>query len=461
MGSNSRLSAAPFDGPSGHVDAFQTGNVLWFGAADGSVDSNPTHTGRDEIVIKRRALLGNLLATVVAAVLALFAAEVTLRTLGPANDRHFVLPPDQISTLTPLQEFVPGVASTAEYRTSSLGIRGPEMSESDDYRILAIGGSTTQNAYLDQSVTWTLALGRALNERKPSLKTWSGDVGRSGHTARSHVLQIEALLPELPRIDAVVVLVGVNDLTVALRDGVDYRPAPPLDEPGAHAVQAREAFIQIPGPLHERWTLYQEVGVSPLKRTAIYALLRQMKEAVTRARGGTQQDRFGEIYGVWRAHRAAASELLDTLPSLDAPLSEYGRYLTRIATFAKASDTRLVLVTQPTLWREDLSPEEEARLWLGGIGEFQTEEGLPYFTARALAEAMGRYNQVLLDTCREQGVECVDLAELLPADTTVFYDDVHFTEKGSGLVAEHLTQYFLTTSPYSNTASATATRPGR
>jgi hypothetical protein len=55
---------------------------------------------------------------------------------------------------------------------------------------------------------------------------------------------------------------------------------------------------------------------------------------------------------------------------------------------------------------------------------------------------MNRYNETLLSECRDQGLQCLDLASALPKDTVMFYDDVHFTEAGAAavgrLVAEHL-----------------------
>ena len=68
--------------------------------------------------------------------------------------------------------------------------------------------------------------------------------------------------------------------------------------------------------------------------------------------------------------------------------------------------------------------------------------GQPYYSVDAMADGMERYNNVLVDTCRRRGVECLDLAAALARSTDNFYDDVHFTEAGSAeagqLVAEHL-----------------------
>ena len=63
---------------------------------------------------------------------------------------------------------------------------------------------------------------------------------------------------------------------------------------------------------------------------------------------------------------------------------------------------------------------------------------------------MDRYNQTLLDLCVVEGLECFDLATVVPKDITAFYDDVHFNENGSWIVADSLSEYLLSTSPFSN-----------
>jgi lysophospholipase L1-like esterase len=393
------------------------------------------------------ANLGLLLATLVVAGL---LAEAGLRWVSPRSDRYYVLAPDQELIQRPAQRYVSGVEGTAEYRTSSWGIRGDEFGpDGTEYRILSVGGSTTQNLYLDQAETWTLLVGRLLGPTASGKSTWVGDVGTSGRTARSHVLQMRYLMPQLPHIDAVVSLVGVNDLTTALRQGFSYEPPPNLSDPAAERRQMAQAFVQVPGRIHNRLPAYWDEDVPPVKRLALYQLARTVKLSIDQARSGLNQDPLGEVYLRWRKHRQEAHEIVDSLPDLTLPLGEYRGYLEAMASTAREHGTRLILLTQPTLWRADLSPEERDALWLGGMGDFQNEPGHDYFSPRVLQLTMDAYNETLLDVCDEGLAECYDLASALPKDLTVFYDDVHFTEHGSRLVAEHLAEYFRSLPPYS------------
>ena len=86
--------------------------------------------------------------------------------------------------------------------------------------------------------------------------------------------------------------------------------------------------------------------------------------------------------------------------------------------------------------------DEQKPLWLGGVGNYQEVPGKPYYSVDALADGMQRYNDIVVDTCRRHGIECIDLAAALRRDTGTFYDDVHFTEASSAevgrLVAAHL-----------------------
>jgi lysophospholipase L1-like esterase len=153
--------------------------------------------------------------------------------------------------------------------------------------------------------------------------------------------------------------------------------------------------------------------------------------------GGATQDPDGRAYETWRRYRREAPRLRQRLPDLGVALAEYGENLRSIARSAARHHARIVFATQPSLWRGDLSPDLQRLLWLGGLGRFQKETGHDYYTIHALAAGMAAYNRVLLDTCRRiPGALCVDLASLLPKDTTVFYDDVHFNEAGSRRVAE-------------------------
>lgn len=102
-------------------------------------------------------------------------------------------------------------------------------------------------------------------------------------------------------------------------------------------------------------------------------------------------------------------------------------------------------MTQPFLWRSTLSTPDQRLLWFGWVGFWEHPKG--FASPADLALAMDAYNRTLLDVCHRDGLECYDLAQDIPKDTSAFFDDVHFNEGGARLVARSLTQYLLSKPP--------------
>lgn len=367
------------------------------------------------------------LALGVGGLVALGLLEVGLRLRGGAGPRYAVWPPGLVAAFEPDPARMPGVAGPSTFRVGSLGLRGDEPAASDERRVLCLGGSTTECLYLDQDEAWPQLLQGELRERT-GRRVWVGNAGKSGLTTREHVLQLRHLPDHLPALDDVVVLAGVNDLGARLALEDAYRPAG-LDDAGVLAESLRRAFAVAPG---------RDADLPPWKRTALWRAARRL--AWRAAASSAAQDRRGEVYDRWRAHRAAAGALRDELPDLGPALEEYRRNLRACAELARGRGLRLTLVTQPCLWRAGLEPELAALCWMGGVGAYQRVAGAEYYTPRALAEGLARFDAALLEVAAEEGLGAVDLAARVPRDAGAFYDDVHFNEAGARLVANALAE---------------------
>jgi lysophospholipase L1-like esterase len=312
-------------------------------------------------------------------------------------------------TIAEAPEVVRGIEGVSRYRVNSFGIRGRTFGpDASEFRILAVGGSTTECAQLDETEVWTSLLEQALRPMPDGRRPWVGNVGRSGLTTREHLLQLERLLPQYPRIDAVLAMVGANDMLSALKQGPRYRPFGP---------DLSRAFLLLPG----KSALRQAVLRVKLSWNARRAFGPEDAATLERAR---------------RARREARS-WIDALPDLKAPLADYRRNLSAMADVAAAGNVRLVLATQPSRWRERMSDRDSRELWFGWVGE-DWPEAEAYFTTGALERAMSAYNQALREVCRERGLDCVDAAAMVAPDAAFFYDDLHFTEAGSRRLAEVL-----------------------
>lgn len=361
-------------------------------------------------------MMRNIFVLGVSCAIALGMAELALTMIVPRGPHPW--PPGLEAVFTPDPTVMPGVQGESLFKINSHGLRGDDASA----KVLAIGGSTTECVYLDQQEAWPQLV-------QQSLGVTVGNAGKSGLTSRHHVVQVEALLEAHPDVQVVTILAGVNDLTRRLSADLDYLPAD-LGDLATRTSLIRESFAAHPGSDAEQ---------PAYKRTEVWRLMRKLRSV--RAEPPKFQDAAGRIYATWREHRLAATGLRDRLPPLEEALEEYSSNLHTLVDLIERHGAKPLLMTQPSMWRSQLDPGLESLLWLGGVGNFQSAPGHEYYTIEMLAEAMALYNAVVLQVCKDRGIGCIDLASLIPKDDTSFYDDVHFNEAGSRLVAKAVTEH--------------------
>lgn len=386
-------------------------------------------------------------AVLAAASLALTLAlgEVFVRCWLPAQDRHYVFPPGLERELAPDPAILPGVSGPSRFVVNSRGLRGDELPPGRAFRVLAVGGSTTQCLYLDQAEAWPQRLQELLGARAPeALPVWVGNAGKAGRRLPEHRVQLEHLLPELGEVDVVVMLLGANDLNRRLNEDAGYRP------PDLRRRAVRDELLARAFDLYPR-----DYALVPPRRSALYALVdRALAARRIRRHWQMIEDRRGGNYVVWRELRARASHVREALPDLRSALDAYASDLRAVRALASARGVRVVFLTQPFVYRDDLPPEHVDLLWMGWVGERQTDPGQEYYSVPALARAYAAFNRTLLDVCRETAAECIDLEPLLPKDTRSFYDDIHFNEAGSERVARALLDHLARSAPFAPPRSA-------
>lgn len=366
--------------------------------------------------------------------LAVLLGEGGLKLYLPPAGKYYVWTPNLHQVFRPDPAIFPGISGESRFIINSQGIRGDEFSAQDDYRVLAIGGSTTECLYLDQTEAWPQLLQDKLNKDAQGLQVWVGNVGKSARNTREHILQMKYLLPQYPNIDLVLVLAGFNDLNSSFR----WEDNPYLQtSPGSQQVLMKRAFDVL---------VEQNPFARYYEQTAVWRLLSRVGQTQTQPAAFDEidvEDETGHNY-ISRRQKRQAGPFRQEMPDLTERLAEYTDNLNQIVDLAAANGVRLVFMTQPTMYRPDLTEAEENLFW-GGAGP-----GRKYFyTSQAMIDGMARYNQRMLEVCQQRQVECIDLASALPKNTTVFYDEVHFNENGSRLVSDMIANYLLNHSPLS------------
>jgi lysophospholipase L1-like esterase len=303
--------------------------------------------------------------------------------------------------------YTPGIPEGwAEFKTNSEGIRAREreLERWDSvFSILCLGASTTENIVLDEGKHWPAVLERRL-QSVSSGPVWVGNAGKSGYSTR-RVARVAAEYIPRTRPKAVVLLTGFNEGITPDEAGPDGT------RPGEGAWAAFEEGIERVAMYRSlKWLLFSQARLSPYDRPIpADNLWVAWERAQARRRWRTQLDRRWD----------------------DIDLRSFEADILRIYELCLRYGSRLVLCTQPTLYKEKMSAQEDAAMWLMGD-----------ITDRSRAEKMRHVNERLRRMSRKYDIPLVDLDRILPKSLEMFFDDCHFTQKGSDRVAEALSGYF-------------------
>ena len=354
-----------------------------------------------------RRLRVKLIAAAIAALLALLAAEVVARVYYPAH-------PDERPKLQQFHPFL-GYSFRANestvikdrfgertFTTNSLGLRGrdvPRKKGPNTFRIICVGGSTTENAYVNDDETYPAQLERMLQEQYPKVNVEVLNAGLSAystaHTLINFQLNLVGLEPDL-----LVVYQAINDLM-------------PMGYPDFQS-DYRNFYTSY----HLRRLVETDLRYEPdwpgwLRRTGVGQLL-------LRARRRTviwDFDEAGPRPG-FLMHRVAPDVL-----------RVYERNLLHLVHLARAADVEVCLSTFAHVLKPVMPAETLKRL-----------RRFPWYhhlSPRAVCEALIRMNVIVSRLAERERTLFVDNDKLMPKDLSLFIDTCHMRPPALKLLAEH------------------------
>ena len=350
----------------------------------------------------------------------LVSCEIFLRFLIPNAQGYFVYPPHSVFRFVPDPVNTPGIEGVSHFVVNSLGMRADEIPPDAQRRILVFGGSTAIDVYLDQPKMWSHLVQDKLDATLGQPRTWVGNIARPSLATIHNLLEFDRMLPSLPHMDMFINLVGVNDFQLALRSS--YLRNLTLED------HLNWAFTIRP---RGRWR----------DRLALYRFYERIKDWWKRSRNSVVLTEYATGSAKWRnCRQSAPKQNLVDLPNLDRGLANYRSNLNQLINRSEAYHSPMIFLTQPTLWKEQMTPEAEALLQAGGVGsrtEWCTKK--VYYSPGALARGMKMFNDVLRDVCDKRKIFCIDLAARVPKEPRYFFDDMHYSEAGARLVSDIVT----------------------
>jgi lysophospholipase L1-like esterase len=262
------------------------------------------------------------------------------------------------------------------------------MSEGDRsgrFVIFCLGGSTTE--FTDAAGKgWPARLEEVLRDAIPGKRIEVYNHGRQWYTTLHTLINYETNLRPL-RPDAIIVMQSINDLL----NNADFSYF--------SAGEFRRDYGHFRGPVSRM--LDKEGLLTYIVR-------------ITR--------------GLWYATERSVLET-----EIFAGLESYETNLRTIIELARNDSTAVILMSEPSLFRESNTPEELEALYMlnkEAIGK-DKRWGL-----RTALSGMRQYNGVMKRLAREQNLLFIDLDAAVPKSLDYFTDDVHYRDRTFDLVAD-------------------------
>lgn len=385
--------------PVGRGDAL-TGDVqpLYLGRM-----TSTTPTSLVRRLLRRLALMG------MGVLFALILLEVALRLVMPARIFSMNIPlRPHITKDFELQ--LDGVSNRCRLTTNRWGLRGEEPPRRWDeaFTIITVGGSTTFCSYLNDDKTWPALLQTKLRARgRP--ETWVGNAGANGQTSRSHLILMEDIVAKA-RPDMTIFLMGINDVML----NVD---------------NSRAQFDE-DNPYRRSWKV-KLYAKSYLVQQLFDVYVAFFHKSIL-AEGAVSNLKEQPFQGT----RMTDDQLVAAMPHL----GEYQKNLERLIKRCKELGIRPLFMTQPLLF-------EDNEHWRTVNGMNWTKISNGPMAASDMGRMMDRYNSAMKQLCQQNGVECLDLAAIVPRTREYFFDLCHVTEKGAELEAETIQRFLEKTTP--------------
>ena len=253
-------------------------------------------------------------------------------------------------------------------------------------------------------------LGKTIDNKK----VVTMNIGKSGHGLRNNLLALK-YLPDYYEPDLVIMLTGANDVLFRLSRGAAWKP---FNESEFNSTESY-TFSVSPG---YTW-----------KSTIIYKIYKAIDLKFEKIK---PQDGIGNTLVENRLKRQNAKNWINGTPDLTLALEDYERNLERFIELSKEKNSTIIFMTQPYLYKKNMTPEEDASLWM------TYDFGDIYFPTETMIYSTEEFNKVLLKVCRNnKDIFCIDLEKKVPKTFDYIYDDMHFNENGASFVSDEISSF--------------------
>lgn len=343
----------------------------------------------------------NLIAIGIGFLLAFLLVEIILQCYNPFEFRQkgnrIVLPTNSKAKLD--NDSVKGLDSIIIHTKNSMGFRGDERPENFENwtSIIAVGGSTTECYLNSDSKGWVALLGKDLTEKHESL--WINNAGFSGHSTFGHQILLEDYLIGL-RPDYILFLVGINDV-------------------------GREDLTKFDKASLTKNDSWKDYLMNNSEFVSLLVNLRRVFFAHKSQLGHCSID-FQSLEIFEKVDTTAINKMLEHHQM--TYIKPYESRLMKLIKTTLENGIIPILITQPCPVGEGI--DESTGLDLKRIKGCDDLGGKSYW------EKLELYNDVTRKVAKDEQIMLIDLANEMPKSLALYYDCIHFTNKGAEVVSD-------------------------
>jgi lysophospholipase L1-like esterase len=349
-------------------------------------------------------MIKNVKALLFGLAVALVLCEIVLRIYNPftnfTKQGKLILPAHQKTVFE--NKWIAQLDPEINYSRNSLGFRGPEPADSIHKlnSIICIGGSTTECRFLSDDQTWPYLLQQKLKDSVPDL--WINNAGIDGHSTFGHLLLLKEYILKL-KPKYVLLLTGVNDVETQKPESFDE-----MNENKIHFTSIKSFLKSVLNKTEIGATVFQ-----------FYAIKLAYKKGLIH-----KEVDFKNLPDTLLPPAYMQQQLELQQPFLNA----YQKRLQEIINLCSANNIKTILLTQPSLYGAYTDPATGIKM------------DTKYYPVDAIIrnnvlqeQVLESYNNVVRSFATQTPV--IDLARLMPKSTALYYDFIHFNNKGAETVA--------------------------
>ncbi len=272
-----------------------------------------------------------------------------------------------------------------------------------DLTLAFLGGSTTENIYVEEENRFPYLAGRLL-EKKTGLKVNSYNAGKSGnHTLHSINVLINKVLAVKPQV--VIMMQNINDLSTLMYEKTYWNRHP-----------SRSPLVE--------------------KKVSFQSAMKNLEETVQMLRDLTIPNLYGELSKLFhfgfKRHADEFKEVRGRKIDLDGAqiAGEFRLNLQTFINICRARGIVPVLMTEPSRLTDPPDP-----FIANLMKKLEKKQGITY---KQYKSAFDLFNQTIREVGAANRVLVIDLAKEIPASREYIIDVVHANDAGSKMMARRI-----------------------